>query len=88
MEYIENFHFWTQYLKTPLPNLSYTILKNSDLGLDSENRAYIDDVEYEKTIFGAAISIKHPILQKAWINCGYNQLNDTEISITGLLENI
>ena len=33
--------------------------------------------ELEKFIFGSAIEIKHPILQKAWMLVGANQLNDT-----------
>lgn len=47
-----------------------------------------DVITLEKTIFGAAIAIKHPLLQKTWINCGFNQLNDTEIPCSIIIESL
>jgi hypothetical protein len=44
------------------------------------NKKVKDVIELEKNILGSAIAIKHPLLQKAWIRCGYNQLNDSKFT--------
>jgi hypothetical protein len=45
-------------------------------------------INLEKSIFGSAIRIRHPILQMAWINIGENQLSDTAVSKTFLIESL
>jgi hypothetical protein len=52
------------------------------------NEKIQDVIILEKTIFGTAISIKNPLLQKVWMNCGLNQLNDSEIPINLIIESL
>uniref|UniRef100_A0A6C0E2T5 Uncharacterized protein n=1 Tax=viral metagenome TaxID=1070528 RepID=A0A6C0E2T5_9ZZZZ len=45
-------------------------------------------INLEKTIFGSALRIKHPVLQMAWMMIGENQLCDTAVSKTFLIESL
>jgi hypothetical protein len=45
-------------------------------------------IDLEKNILGTAISIEHPILQKAWLMVGGNQLNETTIPIHIMVEHL
>jgi hypothetical protein len=47
-----------------------------------------DQIFLENKILGTAIRIKHPILQKAWIMIGENQLNDTDVPVNIIIENL
>jgi hypothetical protein len=44
--------------------------------------------DLEKNIFGSAIRIKQPVLQKAWMLVGSNQLNDSYLSKNLFCENL
>jgi len=44
--------------------------------------------ELEKNIFGSAIEIKHPILQKAWMLVGANQLNETFLPADTIIQGL
>ena len=44
--------------------------------------------ELEKYIFGSAIEIKHPILQKAWMLVGANQLNETFLPADTIIQGL
>jgi len=47
-----------------------------------------DQIFLENKILGTAIRIKHPILQKAWMMIGENQLNDTDVPVNIIVENL
>jgi hypothetical protein len=47
-----------------------------------------DMIKLQEDILGSAIRIKHPILRKAWINIGGNQLNDNDISSNMLIQSL
>ena len=47
-----------------------------------------DQMMLEEKILGNAIRIEHPILQKAWLMVGGNQLNETAIPINIIVENL
>ena len=47
-----------------------------------------DMIELEDDILGSAKRIQHPILKRAWINIGGNQLNDNDISATMLIQSL
>jgi hypothetical protein len=54
-----------------------------------EIKPLIEDLIFlENKILGTAIRIKHPILQKAWIMVGENQLNDTSVPVNIIIENL
>jgi hypothetical protein len=45
-------------------------------------------IELNRTIFGSAMRIKQPILRKAWMLAGENQLNDSSLPINILQDNL
>jgi len=47
-----------------------------------------DQIILEDKILGNAIRIEHPILQKAWLMVGGNQLNETSIPLPIIVENL
>lgn len=47
-----------------------------------------EQIQLEDKILGTAIRIDHPILQKAWLMVGGNQLNETIIPSSILIENL
>jgi len=71
-----------------LINLPSIMLKKLEDTFQIINEKIQDVIKLEKTIFGTALSIKHPLLQKVWMNCGLNQLNDTEISTNLIIETL
>lgn len=47
-----------------------------------------DQISLEEKILGTAIRIEHPILQKAWLMVGGNQLSETELSCNIIIDNL
>jgi len=65
-----------------------SIKKELEILFEEINPMITTVINLEKTIFGSAIRIKHPILQLAWIMIGENQLCDTAVSKTFLIESL
>jgi len=79
---IEQFLF---FLSNPSPSKILAKLEKTFI----EIKPLIDDqISLENKILGTAIRIKHPILQKAWMMIGENQLNDTDIPANIIIENL
>ena len=47
-----------------------------------------EQILLESSVLGSAISIEHPILQKAWIMLGANQIGETDIPLNLLADNL
>ena len=45
-------------------------------------------IELNRTIFGSALRIKQPVLRKAWMLAGENQLNDSSLPINIVQDNL
>ena len=45
-------------------------------------------IELNRTIFGSALRIKQPLLRKAWMLAGENQLNDSSLPINIIQDNL
>jgi hypothetical protein len=79
---IEQFFF---FLSNPSPSKILAKLEKTFV----EIKPLIEDqIFLENKILGTAIRIKHPILQKAWMMIGENQLNDTDIPANIIIENL
>jgi hypothetical protein len=78
-----NINLCSVELLTTIPT---EVLKKLEDTFQIINEKIQDVIKLEQTIFGTALSIKHPLLQKVWMNCGLNQLNDTEIPANLMVE--
>ena len=78
-----NINLCSVELLTSIPS---DVLKKLEDTFQIINEKIQDVIKLEQTIFGTALSIKHPLLQKVWMNCGLNQLNDTEIPANLMVE--
>jgi len=65
-----------------------SIKKELELIFEEINPMISTVINLEKTILGSAIRIKHPVLQMAWMLIGENQLCDTAVSKTILIESL
>jgi hypothetical protein len=74
--------------KKALSYLPVEMLSNLETTFEVINEKIQDVIELEKTIFGSAIAIKHPVLQKAWMKCGLNQLNDSELPVNMIIQSL
>jgi hypothetical protein len=74
--------------KKALSYLPVEMLAKLESTFEVINEKIQDVIELEKTIFGSAIAIKHPVLQKAWMKCGLNQLNDSELPENMIIQSL
>lgn len=72
-------------LSNPRPSI---ILKRIEKTFNEISPVIKEQIQLEEKILGTAIRIKHPILQKAWLMVGENQLGETELPANVLIENL
>ena len=75
-------------LKTLITQNPTVIEDKLNNGFDKIKPIIKDMIELEHDILGSAKRIQHPILKRAWINVGGNQLNDNDISATMLIQSL
>jgi hypothetical protein len=73
------------FITNPTPSKLLEKLENTFIEIDPLINELIS---LENNILGTAIRINHPILQKAWMMMGENQLNDTVIPKRILIDNL
>jgi hypothetical protein len=64
------------------------ILKKIENAFSEVQPLIKEQILLESTVLGSAISIEHPILQKAWIMLGANQIGETDIPVNLLADNL
>lgn len=74
--------------KTLLLQKPTSIEEKLNISFDKMKPIIKDMIELENDILGSAKRIRHPILKRAWINIGGNQLNDNDISATMLTQSL
>ena len=77
--------YWKLYMLYNRPSLVRAQLKRHFKIIEN---ALPDIIELNRTIFGSAMRIKQPILRKAWMLAGENQLNDSSLPINILQDNL
>jgi len=77
--------YWELYMLYKRPSLIRAQLKRHFKIIEN---ALPDIIELNRTIFGSAMRIKQPILRKAWMLAGENQLNDSSLPINILQDNL
>ena len=75
-------------LKTIITEKPTSIENKLNDGFEKIKPIIKDMIELEDDILGSAKRIHHPILKRAWINIGGNQLNDNDISATMLIQSL
>jgi hypothetical protein len=80
-----NFEQFLFFLSNPSPSKILQKLEKTFICIEPLIK---DLLVLEEKILGTAIRIEHPILQKAWLMVGGNQLNDTDIPSSILVENL
>jgi hypothetical protein len=75
-------------IKTLLFQKPSTLEKKLNSSFDKMKPIIKDMIDLENDILGSAKRIQHPILKRAWINVGGNQLNDNDISATMLIQSL
>jgi len=64
------------------------ILKKIESAFSEIQPLIKEQISLETTVLGSAISIEHPILQKAWIMLGANQIGETDIPLNLIADNL
>ena len=77
--------YWKLYTNYDRPSLIHAQLKRYFNIIENALPVIID---LNRTIFGSAIRIKQPILRKAWMLAGDNQLNDSSLPINIIQDNL
>lgn len=80
-----NFNQFIFMLCNPRPSQILTKLQKIFIEIEPLIK---DQISLEEKILGTAIRITHPILQKAWLMVGGNQLSDTELSCNTIIDNL
>jgi len=75
-------------IKTIIVDQPTSIEKKLTIGFEKIIPLIKDMIKLEHDILGTAIRIKHPILKRAWVNVGGNQLNDNDISVNMLSQSL
>jgi len=73
------------FIRNPRPS---NILQQLETAFSDLEPVITKLIDLEKNILGTAISIEHPILQKAWLMVGGNQLNETTIPLHIMVEHL
>jgi hypothetical protein len=73
------------FIRNPRPS---NILEQLETAINDIEPVIKDLIKLEYDILGTAIDIEHPILQKAWVMVGANQLNETDIPLHTLVEHL
>lgn len=73
------------FIRNPKPS---SILQQLETAFSDLEPVITKLIDLEKNILGTAISIEHPILQRAWLMVGGNQLNETTIPIHIMVEHL
>ena len=77
--------YWQLYTNYERPSLIHAQLKRY-FGIIENALPVI--IELNSTIFGSAMRIKQPILRKAWMLVGDNQLNDSSLPVNIIQDNL
>lgn len=80
-----NFKQFIFMLSNPRPSFILAKLEKTFIEIEPLIK---EQILLEEKILGTAIRIEHPILQKAWLMVGGNQLCDTEISCSLMIDNL
>jgi len=77
--------YWQLYTNYERPSLIHAQLKRYFKIIENALPVII---ELNSTIFGSAMRIKQPILRKAWMLVGDNQLNDSSLPVNIIQDNL
>ena len=77
--------YWQLYTNYDRPSLIHAQLKRYFKIIENALPVIID---LNRTIFGSAMRIKQPILRKAWMLAGDNQLNDSSLPVNIIQDNL
>jgi len=77
--------YWELYMLYNRPSMIRAQLKRHFKIIEN---ALPDIIELNRTIFGSAMRIKQPILRKAWMLAGENQLNDSSLPVNIVQDNL
>jgi len=77
--------YWKLYTNYDRPSLIHAQLKRYFNIIEDALPVIID---LNRTIFGSAMRIKQPILRKAWMLAGDNQLNDSSLPVNIIQDNL
>jgi len=77
--------YWKLYTNYDRPSMIHAQLKRYFKIIENALPVIID---LNRTIFGSAMRIKQPILRKAWMLAGDNQLNDSSLPINIIQDNL